>query len=92
MSGRIEFDLTVTDHSRAARFLLATLKGDKVSATQVLDEVAEVKGAVNALLFALADFGVRVIGAVSGEAAEARLEASLLSLLDQELPPPETTS
>lgn len=41
---------------------------------------------LNALLFALADFGTRVIGAVSGEAAEAQPEASLQWLLDEQQP------
>lgn len=85
MSGRIQFQLSVTDHARAARLMLATVKGDPAAVAQVLDEVTaeQERGAVNALMFALADFGVRVVGAVSGEGAEAQLEASLLSLLDE---------
>lgn len=83
---RVEFELTTKDHARAARLMLATFKGDREAVAQVLDEVTaeEELGAVTALVFALTDFGVRVVGAVSGEGAEAQLEASLLSLLDEE--------
>lgn len=83
MSKRIEFDLTVTDHARAARFVLATLRGDTVAATQVLDEVAGTEGAVNALLFAFADLSLRVVVGAAGDEAEARLEESLLAILDR---------
>lgn len=80
----IRFDLTTTDHARAARLMLATVRGDSGSVGVILDEVLaeQERGAVNALIFALADFGVRVVTAVSGDGAEAELETALLSLLD----------
>lgn len=82
---RVEFELAVKDHARAARLMLATIKGDREAVAQVLDEVTaeQERGAVNALMFALADFGVRVVSAVSGDKAQEQLEASLLSLLDE---------
>lgn len=83
---RVVFELAVKDHARAARLMLATIKGDREAVAQVLDEVTaeQERGAVNALMFALTDFCVRVVGAVSGDSAQEQLEASLLSLLDED--------
>lgn len=82
---RIKFDLSTTDHARAARLMLATLRGDPASIGVVLDEVtaAQDSGAVNALVLALADFGLTVAQAGGGDVEE-QLEASLLSLLDED--------
>ncbi|WP_427115602.1 hypothetical protein [Pseudarthrobacter scleromae] len=82
---RIKFELTVTDHGRAARLMLATVQGDRDAVARVLDEVTaeQERGAANALIFALADFGVREVVAMSGDEAVFDLEAHLLSLLDQ---------
>lgn len=82
---RVNYELVTKDHTRAARLLLATVKGDRDAVAVILDEVLaeQERGAVNALIFALADFGVRVVSAVSGDRAQEQLEAALLSLLDE---------
>lgn len=89
---RIEFDLTTTDHVRAARLMLATVKGDREAVAKVLDEVTaqQERGAVNALMFALTDFGVRVVSAFAKDKTQERLETTLLSLLDDESESPAT--
>lgn len=82
MSERLRFAVSIQDHARAARFVLATVRGDKVAAELVLREVAEGEvGASNALIFALADFGVQTLGMLPGDSS-ATLEAMLVRLLD----------
>lgn len=81
----IKFELTVADRTRALRLMLATVKGDRKSLTRVLDEVLveQERGAVNALIFALVDFGLSEFVAVSGDEVVPDLEAQLLSFLDK---------